>query len=258
MMKLTAENYYSPEANIEYYSTSQIKTFLDCPARAMAELRGEWERPASSALLIGSYVDSYFEGTLDEFIANHPECFKRDGTLKAEYSHANEMIARAESDRTFMEYMQGEKQVIRTGKIFGFPFKIKMDVSHPDRIVDLKTVANFKPVYKPGKGRMSFIEAWGYTLQGAIYQAVDGQYKPFYIAAVTKEPTPDIAVVQIEQPYLDTEMAMLKDKLPYFDAIKTGAIPAPRCEHCAYCKSTRRLERALTLEEFEMLYYEEE
>ena len=258
MMKLTPDNYYSQKANMAYYSTSQVKSFSECPARTMAELRGEWQRPPSKALLIGSYVDSYFEGTLEEFKLQHPECFKRDGELKAEYIHADRMIEVAEADPLFMEYMRGEKQVIRTGKLFGFPFKIKMDVYHPERIVDLKTVANFNPVYRPGKGRMSFVEAWGYTLQGAIYQAIESEDKPFYIAAITKESVPDIAVIHIEQSYLDAELMALKDKLPYFDAIKTGAIEPPRYEHCSYCKQTRKLTRPMTLDEFETTYYEEE
>lgn len=257
-MILTPQNYYSPEANWAYFSTSQIKTFADCPSRTMAELRGDYVRPESSALLIGSYVDAYFEGTLDKFVTEHPEIFKRDGNLKAEYFHANEMIARAEEDPLFMEYMQGEKQVIRTGEIDGYPFKIKMDVYHPERIVDLKTAKDFKPVYKPGQGRMSFVEAYGYTLQGAIYQAVEGQNKPFYIAAVSKEEYPDLALIHVGQEYMDAEMNLLKQNLPYYDAIKQGVIEPPRCEHCAWCKATRKLTHPLTLDEFEMTYYEGE
>lgn len=64
-MELTAENYYSPEANAEYMSVSQFKSFagtdgkLACEAEAMAELRGEWEMKKTTALMVGSYVDSY-------------------------------------------------------------------------------------------------------------------------------------------------------------------------------------------------------
>ena len=258
-MILTPENYYSPEANWAYFSTSQIKTLMECPARAMAELRGEYVRPASDALLIGGYVDTYFEGTLQQFADEHPEVFKRNGELRAEFVHANTMIARAESDPVFMEYLQGEKQVIRTGTIDGYPFKIKMDVYHPERIVDLKTTKDFEPVYKPGQGRMSFAEAYLYTLQGAIYQAVEGGNKPFYLAAITKEkPMPDIAVIQIGQHYMDAEMALLRQNLPYYDAIKQGVIEPPRCEHCAYCKATRKLTGPIGLEEFEMNYFEGE
>lgn len=257
-MNLTRENYYSPEANAAYFSASQIKAFMDCPARTMAELRGEWSAPPSRALLIGSYVDAYFDGTLDDFRAAHPELFRRDGNLKAEYVHADRMIERAEQDRVFMEFMQGEKQVIRTGEIDGFPFKIRMDVLHPARIVDLKTVKDFHPVYRPGQGRMSFVEAWGYTLQGAIYQAIEGGGKPFYIDAVTKEEQPDLALIRIGQHYMDAEMEFLRDRLPYFDAIKRGAIEAHRCGRCAYCKATRVLTGPVELEEFEMDTMEEE
>lgn len=257
-MILTPENYYSNEANWAYFSTSQIKTFSDCPARAMAELRGDYVRPESSALLIGSYVDAYFEGTLGKFMMEHPEVFKRDGNLKAEFQHANAMIERAEADPVFMEYMQGDKQVIRTGEIDGYPFKIKIDVLHPERITDLKTAKNFSPVYKPGEGRMSFIEAYGYTLQGAIYQAVEGRNKPFYIAAVTKEEMPDIAVIHAGQEYMDAEMKLLKQNLPFYDAVKQGVIEPPRCEHCAWCKATRKLTGPISIDEFELTYYEGE
>ena len=90
-MVLTAENYYSQEANEEYMSVSQFKDFcgtygkMPCEFTAMEKLKGRWEEPKSKALMVGSYVDSYFEGTLDKFKAENPDLFKRDGTLKAEF-----------------------------------------------------------------------------------------------------------------------------------------------------------------------------
>ena len=118
-MALTNENYFSREANTEYMSVSQFKTFEECPARAMAELKGEYEREETTALLVGSYVDAHFGGTLDLFKAQHPEIFKRDGTLKAEYIQAEQIIARIERQPLFMEYLMGEDQVIMTGEIEG-------------------------------------------------------------------------------------------------------------------------------------------
>ena len=272
MLKLTPQNYYSPEANWDYFSVSQVKSFMECPARTMAELNGEYERPVTSALLIGSYVDAYFEDTLDVFREEHPKIFRRDGMLKAEYAHADYMIQRAMADKIFMEHMDGDKQAIFTGEIDGYPFKVKLDVHHPDRIVDLKTTKNFKPVYMPGQGRMNFIEAYHYTLQGGVYQAIEAQNrpsykkilgnlplrKPFYIAAITKENTPDIAVVQVGQEYMDAEMKLLRQNLPYYDAIKQGMIEPPRCEHCEYCKLTRKLTGPITLDEFDMTFFEGE
>ena len=38
-----------------------------CEGRAMATLAGAYKKPTTDAMLIGSYVDSWFEGTLDKF-----------------------------------------------------------------------------------------------------------------------------------------------------------------------------------------------
>ena len=71
--QLTADNYYSDEANREYLSVSQFKDFvgtygrMGCEEMALAKIRGEYKTEPSNAMMIGSYVDSYYEGTLDEF-----------------------------------------------------------------------------------------------------------------------------------------------------------------------------------------------
>ena len=148
-MVLTAENYYSREANEEYMSVSQYKDFagtygkMACEFTAMEKLNERWEEPKSKALMVGSYVDSYFEGTLDSFKANNPDLFKRDGGLKAEYVKADEIIERIERDAYFMKYMSGEKQVIMTGELFDAKWKIKIDSYIPDvAIVDLKVMSS--------------------------------------------------------------------------------------------------------------------
>lgn len=249
-MQLTQNNYHSLEANQRYYSASQIKSFLDCPARTMAELSGEYTRPYSQALLVGSYVDAFFDGGIDLFKARHPEIFKRDGSLKAEYVKADEMIARAMQDEVFVEFMQGEKQVIKTGIICGHPFRIKMDVyKQGERIVDLKTAKDMQPMYKPEHGRVSFAEFWNWPLQMAIYQAVEGNSLPTYLAVITKENPVDLAVIEIPQHHLDAEMEILAEKLPYFDAIKSGIIEPPRCEKCAFCRETKKLTGAISLDD---------
>lgn len=250
-MKLTAQNYYSEDADREYWSASQVKSFLSCPARALAELRGKYQRPPSNALLIGGFVDAAFEGTVAEFCDEHPELFKKDGSLKAEYAKAAEMVERAEQDELFMDYMAGEKQRIFTGELFGLPFKAKFDVYKPgERIVDLKTVKDMQPMYAPGQGKVSFAEYWNWPLQLAIYQALEGNHLPCYLAVITKETVPDIAVIQIPQSYLDIEMKQLEDKMQYFDAIKQGIIEPERCESCDYCKKTKVLTQIQSLDDY--------
>ena len=152
-MVLTPENYYSPEANFEYMSVSQFKDFsgtygqVGCEARAMAKLRGEYQEEKTTALLVGSYVDSYFEGpeSLERFKSENPEIFTQKGELRAEYKKADTIIQRIESDEYFMQCMSGEKQVIMTAEIFGIPWKIKIDSYVKDIVItDLKIVESIK------------------------------------------------------------------------------------------------------------------
>lgn len=76
---VTAENYYSPEMNMAYMGSTQFKAFEKCEAAALAELKGEYHPPSSTALLVGGYIDAWFSGELPLYQAQHPEIFKRDG-----------------------------------------------------------------------------------------------------------------------------------------------------------------------------------
>lgn len=243
MIELTNDNYYSEEANKDYFSASQIKAFLKCEAEALYSINGVYKEPTSNALLIGSYVDSYFEGTQKEFKKSHPEIFKRDGTLKAEFTKADEMIMRARLEKVFMDYCQGEKQHIVTGTIADVPFKAKFDFYVPgERIVDLKTVKDMKPMYAPGIGKISPIEYWNWPLQMAIYQELEGNKLPCYLAIITKEEPSGLHLIQIDQSVMDTELELLKAKLPRLQAIKEGFIEPKRCEDCAYCRISKTIE----------------
>jgi hypothetical protein len=245
-------NYFSQNNNRKYCGSSQLKSFLKCPAMAMAELNGEWQREDTTSLLVGSYVDSWFEGTLEQFKAEHPEILKKDGTLKAEFVKAEEIIARVSRDELFMKYMSGQKQAIRTGTIEGVPFKIKIDSYHKGKaIVDLKIIKDFEPLWNEERGiRQDFIQYWGYDFQAAIYQAIEGNKLPFYICAATKEKETDFAVIQIPQAWIDSAMAIIKNEIGIIDAYKSGEIEAPRCEKCAYCRQTKKLSRVMSADEF--------
>ena len=184
LLKLTPENYYTKEANMQYVSVSQYKEFngttgkMGCEAYAMAKLRGEVEEVTTTALMVGSYVDAYFEGTLPTFSAQHPEIFssrgKTAGELKSEYKQASIMIDRAVKDPVFMQYMAGDKQVIMTGEIEGVPVKIKIDSADGRRITDLKTVKSITETFyaKDLGQRLNFCECWGYDLQAAVYREI--------------------------------------------------------------------------------------
>lgn len=243
---LTAENYFAPENNMKYMGSSQVKSFLSCEAAALAELRGEYQRKVTDALLIGSYVDAHYEGTLDIFKAQHKEIFTKSGELLAKYKKAEYMIQRAERDEVFSRYMSGEKQVIMVGEIAGIPFKIKVDSLHPNCIVDLKCVKDFAPIYSAEKGaKLHFINYWGYDIQGAIYREVvrqnTGNVLPFTIAGITKEEEPDLDVLWVPDEDLDASLSEVESLAPRFQAIKEGRVQPQRCGHCPYCRFTKVL-----------------
>ncbi len=252
MTRLTASNYYSPEMSKKYFSVSQYKTFLDCPARAMAEIRDEYKQPMTTALLVGSYVDAYFEGTLESFVTLHPEIFKKNGELKADFVQAESIIQRIEEDELFMEYMSGKKQVIKTAKLFGAPWKIKIDAYHPcEKIVDLKVMRSLERIM--GK---SFVEHWMYDLQTAIYSEVE--YKanrkkkkerlPTYLAVATKEDVTNLEIIHIPHWRHQECLAEVEKNMPLFIAYKSGKVEAPGCGVCDYCKSVKKLKAPIDFE----------
>ena len=265
-MILTAENYYSPIANELYFSVSQVKRFIECESSALDGILDPKDEKKTEALLVGGYVDAYFAGELERFRAENPEIFKKDGTLKAAYLRAEEIVARIESDKLSMMMLDGTKQSILTGEICGAPFKIKPDVLlsaeqiravaaaflnmaqymwDDGAIVDLKVVRDFEPLYRREEGRLSFIEYWRYDLQMSVYQEIvrqrTGARLPCFILAATKQDAPGLALIPVEQDMLDFNLEWLKQKLPRMIAVKNGEEEPDRCGECTHCRKTHTL-----------------
>lgn len=273
MMELANNNYFSEEANEQYMSATQFKGFRRCEAAALAELRGEYTPPASQAFLVGGYIDAHFAGESDQYALQHPEIFKKNGELKAEFIHAQKIIERMERDELYSLLMAGEKQVIRTGEIAGVPFKIKIDSllnekqcyeiaeRFPDTkaalifadgaIVDQKVMKDLDSIWDPEQhARVSFVEAFGYDIQGAIYQEIEGNALPFILAVGTKESEPDLAALYIPDRDLEAALNIVKENATRYQAIKKGQVKPRRCERCDYCKRTRKLSGIISFSEF--------
>lgn len=252
-MVLTKDNYYSKAADLAYMSVSQFKKFngtygrIGCEAQAMAELRGEWVPQTTKPMLIGGYIDAYFEGTLPQFKVEHPEIFRKDGILLSEYRIADRLIDRVEEDEMFMAYMSGEKQTIMTAEMFGTPWKIKMDSYIPGvAIVDLKVMQSLtKLEWVRDIGYLDFVQYWNYDIQGAIYQEVvrlnTGKKLPFYIAGISKEDPPDIDIIHVSDVYLREALDNVERNIEHVLDVKYGIKGAERCGKCAYCKRTKVL-----------------
>lgn len=258
-MQLTSENYYSQEANKEYMSVSGYKDFagtygkMPCEFYGMEKLNGRWEDEKSTALLVGSYVDSYFEGSLEQFKKENPETFTQKGELKANFKQAEEIIARIERDEYFMKFMSGQKQVIMTGELFGAKWKIKMDSYIPDvAIVDLKVMASITDLkWVKDIGYLDFVRYWGYDIQGAIYQEIvrqnTGKKLPFYIAGATKQAEPDIRIIHVTDNYLQEALHMVEANMPRILRVKSGEAEPDRCELCDCCRHNRVLTRPISI-----------
>ncbi|MZQ97179.1 MAG: hypothetical protein GT601_05850 [Acidaminobacter sp.] len=259
--QLNNENYFSPEMNMKYMSVSQYKDFVGtlgqtgCEARALAKLRGEWKEEPSIPMLVGSYVDSYFEGSLASFKAQNPDIFTQKGELKAQFKQAEEIIARIERDPLFMTFMNGEKQIVMTGKIYGHDFKIKIDAYHPETaIVDLKVMKSIRDTFfVKDLGRVTFVEYWGYDLQLAVYQEVVRQNHekklPSYLAVATKEEYPDIEIIGIDQGIMDVNIQSMEWKLGRIQQLKKGEVTPDRCGLCDYCRHTKVLKKPIHFSE---------
>ena len=264
MLKLTDENYYSPEANWAYMSTSQFKSFRKCEAAAMAELRGEWGRKDSIALSVGSFIDAYFSGEMEQFTAEHPEIYTAKKELKADFQKALNAAQRLEQDDLCRMLLSGRHQVIKTGKIGGVWYKCKSDSllsaaqveaickKFPEVrnivpfggpiIVDLKYMKDFEPIWdEEAHDKLTFIEFWGYDTQGAIYQKLDKRNAPFVIVAATKEAEPNIDSFYIPDDALSYCLDEVEEYSPRYAAIKRGEIEPIGCGKCAYCRSVKRI-----------------
>ena len=248
---LTDENYHTPEARKHYLGSSMFKEFLKCEVMGLAKINGEFEDKSSTALLVGSYVDAYFSGELEQFIVEHPEIFTKQGTLKADYQKAEEVIKVIEADEVLMKYLSGDHQKIMTGTIAGVPFKIKMDSYHPGKvIVDQKVMKDMEPVWVEKDGhnvKTDFVSAFGYDIQGAIYREIEAQNSadhrplPFVLAVATKEDVPDKELFEIEPEYLDNALELVKEKAPRFWDIIQGKIAPVGCGHCPACRKIKKL-----------------
>ena len=219
----------------------------------MAMLKGEYEKEKTTAMLVGSYVDSYFEGTLDQFKKENPDIFTQKGELKANFKQAEKMIARAEKDEKFMAYMSGEKQVIKTGYLFGCDWKIKIDSYLPGKaIVDLKTTSDLHRAWRvQDYGYASVAEYWAYTIQMAVYQKIveidTGEKLPCILAFVTKEDSPELKLCYIDQMTLDHALNEVEMNMASVLMVKNGEAEPIPCGKCDYCKATEPIEEVINI-----------
>lgn len=251
-MELTAENYYSVEANKEFMSVSQYKDFMKCETAALAKLSGNYSEYKKEALLVGSYVHAALESPeeFESFKRKTPEIYTAKKELKAPFKQADKMIDSVLDDDLCRTVLEGNKEVILTAELFGTMWKAKLDVLNREsgRFTDIKTVKGIREKYWDGSKYVSFIQYYGYDIQMAMYAEIErlhGDMKFEYLEptllAVSKEETPDKEIIWFDEQLIAEKLAAVEANMPRILGVKLGNIPPLACGKCDFCKSKKQL-----------------
>lgn len=280
-LELTQDNYFSKEANLAYLDCTTFKNLAGtigkkgCECRALAIAKGEYNPPKTEALLVGSYVDAYFDNSLDEFKKKNIEYLYSKASIKkynegkiefseldllTPFKNADVMIKRAIKEPLFMKYVEGETQKILTADIDGVPIRVKLDSYDGHRITDIKTASSITQTWyvKDLSERLNFAEYFGYIEQAYFYQTAveqsEGKHLPFYLAVITKEkvdavPHPRVAVIQIPDAVIEEMGERIKSNIHKAWAILQGEYEPIPCGCCEWCADNLPLEEVISLDE---------
>lgn len=272
--ELTEENYYSSEASQHYMSVSLFKDFMQCEAAVLATMKGEWQREETTALLVGNYVHSYFESkeAHQKFIADKgsalmtkPNKKEPYGHLRSDFKTADAMINALKDEQVFKAlYEPGQKEVIVTGDIYGYKWKGKIDSLNLDQLYfcDLKTVDDIHKKHWSSTYNKydNFIADRGYYMQMAVYielikQTFGVGCQPF-IFAVSKQTPPDKEAIDFngdqDAIYMEDAMRMIEEKQEHIQRVMSGEEEPTRCEHCEYCRLTKKIELPIHASDIEI------
>lgn len=254
-MIINKDNYYSLEADINTMSVSQYKLWMQCEFKALALIQGEYQRVETDAFLLGKFVHSWSEGILEKFKEENPQLFSSRGAtkgeLKADYKVADSMIKALESDSNCMKFLEGEKEVIIQGELFGIKWRGMVDVLNLEKgfFSDLKTTQGIHKKY----GGLTFIEHYGYVEQMGIYRELIKQQfgKDLipYIVAVEKNDNPLKAIIKVDDRYTLPKLEEISYNIERITKIKEGEEKPCACGLCDYCRKTMYVSKILTIDE---------
>lgn len=254
-MIITKDNYYSSEADLSTMSVSQYKLFMKCEKQALAKIKGEYKQLESDAFLLGKYVHSWSEGTLEKFKGDNPSLYssqgKTKGQLKSTFKVAETMVKALEKDNVCMKFLEGQKEVIIQGELFGVKWRGMVDVLNLEKgfFSDLKTTQAIHKKY----GGLTFIEQYGYIEQMAIYRELIKQQFNLdlvpYIVAIEKNDNPLKAVIRVDDYYTEPKLEEIEYNIERIKGIKEGSIAPLGCGECDYCRKISKVTQILSIED---------
>jgi len=272
-MIVTNDNYFSREVEQAYFTNSQIKAFLKCPAQWQAKRTGIIEEPPQdykSPLFQGSYVDMALTEpeNFEEWCEDNKDIiFGKGGKKYAAFLTLDDAVKRVKKDKFFMSHLQGQKQTIITLEDFhGHPFKCKLDDLNFDEcaLTDLKTTGEemdgdkWMQCSEGTFAKVHWIAFWKYPMQLGLYrEAVFAKwsFRPHpYIAAMTKKDPVNFEVFDLMSNPGD-DMIIQSEAQRGIEAMDemakyVGYSPEEldHCGKCAYCISTKILDDYKTFE----------
>lgn len=229
---------------------------MDCEASVIAHLSGEYKRPDTNSLEVGSYVHTAFESAEahQKFIEdNHDVIFKKRGGKYSDFDQADSMIDAIKRQKLAMFALEGEPEQIFTSHLFGADWKIRTDVINHQtrRFADIKTCQDVHKRFWNDKydGWCSFVENWGYVLQMAVYRRVlkevtGEDYTP-YIVAVSKESPPNVAVINFDPSRFEFELKYVEDHMERILKLKSGEEEPCECGKCDYCRRAKVITKVI-------------
>lgn len=277
-MNLTHENYHSLEANLAYWSWSQLQKWRECPARTRAVLFDGYkdQDQDAEALLVGQYVDTalltpHLFGDFKERNADRilKKSGKDAGKPYAPFEQADKMITVCQRDPKFMQMIYGpmiENQRIITFEWLGVWWKCQLDAidsddpANPVFFTDVKTTKSIRKLEWSDRcrARVPFYELWNYWGQLALYRkaiqmTMGVDVNNVFIAAVSKEECPDHELFKFSNFFrFQRELDAIEMDLPDFVAMKqpdyTGDLRP--CGKCPYCVDRKRIEGYVEAESF--------
>jgi hypothetical protein len=242
---MTDKQYFSEKQQKEYITSTQIKTYLECPLKFQATINGVFKEEPNEAMILGSYIEKALTGGLDDFIEENKDIiYKKKGEGKLiGFVRADELVEELKKDKELMKLLKGKNQEVYFGEIRGHKVMCKVDSLLADKLVDLKYMADFNGRFDSNESRFKeWWELYRYDLQMALYHTIlrqNGIIVPPYIVAITKEQPADKGLFEFSNATLNKQKELINDVIDEIVVAKNPKAKVRGCGKCNYCKSLK-------------------
>ncbi len=262
--QVTEKNYFDPDLRMPYMSVSQYKDFAGpegCEARALATIRGTWQRPSKGAFIVGHYVEMAVTGD-PNFAAycekNAEHILTKGGKKRAEFVTADRCVERLRNSQEAMMFIAGthvQHEVPLSGMVDGVLWKGLADfvIESMKTVADLKAMKDFARAWTirmvEGEKRnvkVEWFEQYKYPFQLWLYGKLlcqmhgweEGDIRRVLVAVTKQTPCALRCLLFSDLRRLELYADKFLVALPRVQAVKRGDVEPTYCRSndCAYCR----------------------